>query len=130
MKLVDTLPLELRGEIEKEATRKFGLNACLFDPEGNRIGAATEWSNPLCPAIRATLDGQSQICARSHADLVARARRAGGPIVGECDAGFVKMVVPIFVDGEFLGIFGGCGRPKADEEIDAFYINKVTGLSE
>jgi ligand-binding sensor protein len=52
-------------------------------------------------------------------------------VIGECDAGLVKIVVPISVDGEFLGAFGGCGRPlEGGEEIDAFYISKVTGIPE
>ena len=34
------------------------------------------------------------------------------------------IVVPITVDGELLGAFGGCGRPLEGEPIDAFYVSE------
>lgn len=130
MKLIDILPVEIWRAIEKEANEKFGLNASVFDADGRRITGEARHTNPLCPAIAATKDGQTHICARAHQGVVARARRDGTPVIGECDAGMVKILVPITVDGEFLGAFGGCGRPLEGEEIDAFYISKVTGIPE
>ena len=46
----------------------------------------------------------------------------------ECDAGLVKVVVPIFVDGEFLGVASGCGLLLSNSEVDTFLINKTTGI--
>lgn len=131
MKLTDILPVEIWATIEDEANEKFGLYASVFDAEGHRVtGRTRPRPNRLCPAIVATADGQTQICARSHQDIVGRVRREGKPVVDQCDAGFVKIIVPIFVDGEFLGAFGGCGKPLEDEGIDCFYISKVTGIPE
>jgi hypothetical protein len=42
----------------------------------------------------------------------------------------LKLVVPIFVNGEFLGVAGGCGCLAPNEDIDTFMINKTTGISE
>ncbi|MDX9859774.1 MAG: PocR ligand-binding domain-containing protein [Rhodospirillales bacterium] len=130
MKLIDILPVEIWRAIEKEANEKFGLNASVFDADGRRITGKANHTNRLCPAIAATKDGQTHICARAHQDIVSRVRRHGEAAIGECDAGMVKILVPITVDGEFLGAFGGCGRPLEDEGIDAFYISKVTGIPE
>ncbi|MBE0529197.1 MAG: PocR ligand-binding domain-containing protein [Rhodospirillales bacterium] len=130
MKLTDILPVEIWRAIEKEANEKFGLNASVFDADGKRITGEAVRANRLCPAIAASKDGQTHICARAHQDVIAQVRRHGAPVVGECDAGMVKIVVPITVDGEFLGAFGGCGRPLDGEPIDAFYVSKVTGIPE
>jgi hypothetical protein len=51
-------------------------------------------------------------------------------VVEECDAGLVKVVVPIFPDGLFLGAVGACGVLLEDGEVDTFLINKVTGVAE
>lgn len=130
MKLTDILPIEIWATIEDEANEKFGLNASVFDAEGHRVTGRRRDINRLCPAIGASRDGQTQICARSHQDIVGRVRRGGKAVIDQCDAGFVKIVVPIFVNGEFLGAFGGCGKPLEDEGIDAFYVSKVTGIPE
>ena len=49
-------------------------------------------------------------------------------MVIECDAGLVKVVVPIFVDGDFLGAAGVCGLLLKGSEVDSFLINKTTGI--
>jgi ligand-binding sensor protein len=130
MKLTDILPVEIWATIEDEANEKFGLNASIFDADGHRVTGKRRRVNRLCPAIAASPDGQAQICARSHQDIVGRVRREGKPVIDQCDAGFVKIVVPIFVDGEFLGAFGGCGMPLEGEGVDCFYVGKVTGMPE
>jgi hypothetical protein len=40
------------------------------------------------------------------------------------------VVVPISVDGTFLGSAGGCGLLLEGNEIDTFLINKIVGLEE
>jgi hypothetical protein len=40
------------------------------------------------------------------------------------------MVVPVFVADEFVGAIGACGFLLDDGEIDAFLINKMTGIDE
>ncbi len=130
MELTDILPVEIWENLEREANEKFGLNASVFDVEGRRITNWHQPNNPLCAAIHANAEGGTHICARSHQNIQGRARLSGDAIVDECDAGLLKISVPIFVNDEFLGSFGGCGRALEDEEIDVFYISKVTGISE
>ena len=50
--------------------------------------------------------------------------------VEECDAGIVKIVVPIYVGDNFIGAVGACGKCMDDGEVDAFLVNKVTGIDE
>ena len=130
MKLTDIMPLEAWVSLEREINETFGLNGVVYDTEGVRVTDFISWANPLCPAIKKTPEGQTQICALAHQNMATRAQRNGEPIVDECDAGMVKVVVPILVDGEFVGTCGGCGRAPDDSEVDTFYVGKVTAIPE
>jgi hypothetical protein len=50
--------------------------------------------------------------------------------VEECDAGMLKLVVPIFANDEYVGAFGACGFLLDDGEVDTFLINKMTDITE
>ena len=130
MKLTDILPVEIWGALETEANGKFGLNASVFDAQGKRVTTQINGENRLCRAIGESPDGQTHICARSHQNISGRAKIGGMPVIGECDAGLIKISVPIYIEDEFMGSFGGCGLRPEGEEIDAFYIGKITGMAE
>ena len=130
MELTDLLPLEKWAELENEIHTRSGLESNVFNTEGIRITDNKVWVNRLCPAIKATDKGQAFICAVAHMNLANQAMQTRQPVVEECDAGLVKIVVPIFIDGQFLGAVGACGLLLNDGEVDAFLINKVTGIEE
>jgi len=50
--------------------------------------------------------------------------------VEECDAGLVKIVVPIFAKDTFIGSVGACGLLMQDGEVDSFLINKIAEIDE
>lgn len=130
MELVDITPLEKWMELEDDIYERTGLNACVFNPEGARIAVNRNWANDLCPKIKGTDKGQTFICAVAHSNIATMARNSHKSIIEECDAGLIKMVVPIYVKDEFLGVFSGCGLIPEDGEIDSFYINKTTEINE
>ena len=130
MELTDLLPLEKWKELEKEITRKSGLDANIFNIDGIRITDYKNWANRLCPAIKATDKGQSYICAVAHMNLSAQAKQTQESLVEECDAGLVKIIVPIFMKDEFLGAVGACGFLLDDGEVDSFLVNMTTGIDE
>jgi ligand-binding sensor protein len=130
MELTDLLPLEKWKKLEKEITRKSGLDANIFNIDGVRITDYKNWANRLCPAIKATDKGQSYICAVAHMNLSVQAKQTQESLVEECDAGLVKIVVPIFMKDEFLGAVGACGFLLDDGEVDSFLVNMTTGIDE
>jgi len=130
MELTDLLPLEKWKEFEKEITRRSGLDANIFNIDGIRITDYKNWANRLCPAIKATDKGQSYICAVAHMNLSAQAKQTQKSLVEECDAGLVKIIVPIFVKDAFLGAVGACGSLLDDGEVDSFLVNMTTGINE
>lgn len=82
------------------------------------------------PGDKSTDKGQSFICATAHMNMANQARRTLQPVVAECDAGLVKIVVPIFVGAEFVGTAGGCGVLLDGGEVDAFAVHKIAGMDE
>ena len=130
MKLTDLLPLENWMELETEIHRRFGLDTNVFDTAGVRISEFKAWVNRLCPEIKATDKGQSFICAVAHMNIAGEAMQTRRPVVEECDAGLVKIVVPVFFENQFLGAVGACGVLLDEGEVDTFLIEKVAGIDE
>jgi ligand-binding sensor protein len=72
----------------------------------------------------------SAICSVAHTALAAEAKANKKTVVEDCDAGLLKICVPVFKEEEFVGVVGGCGLLSPDGEIDAFMVEKAAGLSE
>jgi len=130
MNLTDLAPLERWIELEKDICRKSGLDVNVFDIKGYRISEFKNWANRLCPEIKANDKGQSFICAPAHMNIATLAMRSQQPVIEECDAGMLKLVVPIFTKNEYLGAVGACGFLLDDAEVDSFLVNKMTEISE
>jgi ligand-binding sensor protein len=62
--------------------------------------------------------------------MSAMAKQVKQPIISECDAGLIKIVVPIFVNDEFIGSVGACGLLPDDSEVDAFIVNRTLEIGE
>lgn len=130
MKLTEILPAEKWTELEKDIYERSGLASNVFDVEGIRITDFKVWVNRLCPAVKADDRGQSFICAVAHMNIADMARKSRKPVIEECDAGLLKLVVPIFVKGDFLGAVGACGLLLEDGEVDSFTVNRTLDISE
>lgn len=130
MKLTDILPVEKWMELESDIHGKFGVDTNVFNTEGYRITEFKEWVNRLCPAIKADDSGQSFICAVAHTNIADMARQANKAAIEECDSGLMKLVVPIFSKGEFVGTVGACGVLMGDSDVDSFMINRTINMDE
>ncbi len=130
MKLTDLSPLERWVEFEKQIFEKSGLSANVFDAGGVRISDFCKWPNELCPAVKATDKGQAFICSVAQMNLANRAQKKGRTVVDECDAGIMKMVVPIIVQNQFIGSVGACGLLLDNGEVDYFLVAKITEIEE
>ncbi len=130
MELIDICPLPRWEELENEIFNRFHFQGSVFNPEGIRITEVKNWSNRLCPAIKSTPKGQSYICSVAHMNMTAMVKNSREPAVEECDAGFTKVVVPIYVEDQFLGVAGGCGLILEGDEADTFAVTKIADLPE
>lgn len=131
MKLTELQPLDKWAELESAIREKSGLRARVYDIDGVGITDKSAHANELCAELRKTPKGLTFICAVAHQNLAAMAQNTRQPVIEECDAGLIKIVVPIFVGDEFVGAAGGCGLLMAEDgEVDDFMIHKTTDLTE
>jgi len=130
MQLTDILPVEDWAALEREILARSGMRPRIYDPEGVGITDEVVFANDLCARIQSIPKAQTFICALAHNNLAAMARSAKTPVVEECDAGMVKIVVPIFAGQEFLGAAGGCGLLLEDGEVDTFMVNRTADIPE
>ena len=130
MHLTDICPLEKWVQLEQEIHDRFNIDSNVFNIDGIRISEHKAWVNKLCPAIKATDKGQSFICAVAHMNLATMAKNNAKAVVEECDAGLVKIVVPIFLKDTFIGTVGACGLLMPDGEVESFLVNKITEIDE
>lgn len=130
MKLTDIMPINDWIELEKEIFEKSGLNPTIYDTEGVSITQTTTWVNKLCPEIKGIAKGQTFICSAAHQNIAGIAEQTKEASIDECDAGLLKIVVPIYVDDKFLGAAGGCGLMLDDSEVEEYLVNMTTGIEE
>ena len=130
MKLVDIMPVEKWVEIEKEINKRSGFNAAVYDAQGMRITDFKKWANRLCPSIRDTEKGLQSICSVTHQNVAAQVLKTRETVIDECDAGLMKFAVPIFVDKEFMGVAGGCGKLRGKGQVDTYLVHRTADLDE
>ena len=129
MDIKDILSLEILRDLEVRLSKQFNVNASILDVEGERIFKDANWINKLCPAIKDT-KGQTFICAVAHLNLENMVGTSKKAHIEECDAGLLKMLAPLLVNGEWVGLVSACGALLDDGEIDPFLINKTSELPE
>jgi ligand-binding sensor protein len=130
MNMTDLLAKEEWAALEKELHERWGMNACAYGADGFTFTGYKNFGNPLCPAIKASPAGIQAICSVAHQNMAAKAKTTRKTVVSQCDAGMVKICVPVFSNGGLAGIVGGCGKLPEGGEIDAFAVEKATGLPE
>ncbi len=130
MKLTDLLSPEQWLQFDMDFYDRSGMNAYAFDSGGDRIAGHKKWANQLCPVIKANPKGRvTSICGLSHQAMANRAKSEKRTIIDECEAGLLKICVPVFHGDEFVGIIGGCGLLAEDGELGEEMIELVTGMS-
>jgi len=129
MDIKDLLSLDTLRDLEVRLSKQFNVNTSILDVEGERIFKDANWTNQLCPAIKET-KGQTFICAVAHLNLEQMVGQTKKAHIEECDAGLLKMLCPLLINGEWAGLLSACGVLVDDGEIDPFLINKTSELSE
>ena len=130
MELTDILSIDGWADFEKELHDRFHLNCTVYNVSGIGITGKPNWTNKICPVIKANKDSLAAICAPGNQNFMAQAQKTKQAVIGECDAGLMKIAVPIFVDQEFIGTAGGCGSLPEGGEVETFLIGKTTGMDE
>ncbi|QJB55479.1 PocR ligand-binding domain-containing protein [Pseudodesulfovibrio sp. zrk46] len=127
MELTDFMPEEGWVALQNELHQRFNLNADVMNKEGKRLRDNT-WGNDLCKAIREDAKGFGAICAPAGQMFLQLMQKGQKPFAEECDAGMMRVCVPVLKDGEFLGAVGGCGLVADEGEVDGFTIEMMSDL--
>jgi len=123
MELTDIMSFEGWKSIADQIHEKFGFNGTVYKKDNYVLAKSDGWANNICPAIKA---GDSvSVCSSAQLRLSKIAQEKKECIVDECDAGFVKFLMPLYIGNEFAGMIGGCGCLAENTEIDAFHISKL-----
>jgi Sensory domain found in PocR len=123
MELTDIKPLESWKSIADQIHDKFGFNGTVYKKDNFVLAKSDGWANKVCPAIKA---GDSVVvCSSAQQRLSKIAQEKKDCVVDECDAGFIKFLMPLYISNEFAGLIGGCGCLAERTEIDAFHISKL-----
>ena len=129
MKLVDIAPMERWQQMVKEVYEKFGVNCGVLDINNVVIQPPAGWANKACPLIKGN-ESSRVVCASAQQDMSGKARNSKKTVIGKCDVGFTKFVIPIFYNNEFYGTTGGCGVLLEGDKLDDFYISKILNIPE
>ena len=123
MELTDIMPLESWKSIADQIHDKFGLNGAAYKKDNFILVKSDGWANKVCPAIKS---GDSVVvCSTAQQRIAKLAQEKKDCVIDECDAGFIKFLMPLYVGNEFAGLIGGCGRLAEGATIDAFHISKL-----
>ncbi|HOV89861.1 MAG TPA: PocR ligand-binding domain-containing protein [Syntrophorhabdaceae bacterium] len=128
MELTDIFPLEEWKKFADSIYENFGLNGAIYKPDNFRLTKSDKWSNKICPLIQNSEN--VIICSSSQKRISKLVINKLDSVIDECDAGFIKFVVPIYVKKDLVGMAGGCGCLMKDSEIDIFFISKILELEE
>ena len=109
---------------------RFNMNCTIYDASGISVTGEPRWCNRFCPRAKGNADFLTTVCASGNQNFMAQAARTKKPVIGECDAGLLKIAVPVYSNGEFLGTAGGCGRLPQGGKIETFVIEKTLGIGE
>jgi len=123
MELTDIQTVEEWKKLADEIFNRYGLNGTVYKPDNFKLVKSDNWANKICPIIQG---GENVvICGASQKRISNLAIESKEPISEECEAGFMKFVVPLFVKGELLGMVGGCGCLLSGSNVDTFYLSKL-----
>jgi ligand-binding sensor protein len=105
------------------------MTSCLNDEAGNHIFCVSD-RYPLCSTIRTNQDALTFICAQTNTAMTAVVSKTRKPEVDFCEAGLIRVVVPVVRDGAMVGQITACGLSSDDEELNAFLVSKEVGIPE
>ena len=127
-------PLDLKTrEKWEEILKRFAgdakMTACLTDDTGKQLICAAD-RYPLCAAVRESPDALMSICSQANTAMLAVLKKTLQPEIDVCDAGLIRVVVPIVREGKLVGQVTACGLASKDEELNSFLVSKEAAITE
>lgn len=128
--MTDILPISGWAELERDITDRFCVNAHVYNAQGSPFTGHSTWGNPLCLALRESRTAATGVCAVINQAMGNEVRVTRAAATTDCDAGMLVVCVPLFIEGELIGMVGGCGGFVDENEPESYLLEKMAGLSE
>ncbi|MCP4669524.1 MAG: hypothetical protein GY849_24585 [Deltaproteobacteria bacterium] len=131
-KSMDMYDIESKDEWQKtldDVCRQLDMATGVLDDK-NILLQSSGNRNGLCHAIRSNKESLPLICGQTQQNMAKQAETTKEPVIGPCNAGLSKFVIPLFVGDEWVGTFTACGASIPSEEIEDFIIGKSTKMTE
>jgi ligand-binding sensor protein len=125
----DLKPKEQWLDILKRFAQQTGMTACVTDETGAEP-VCHGGRFPLCAAIRDNPSATTFICSQTNTAMLAVVKKTRSVEIDLCEAGLLRVVVPIFRDDGLVGQVFACGLAAEDEPPDYFLIAKQAGMAE
>jgi ligand-binding sensor protein len=127
--MYDIKPKEEWQRVLDSFCQELEMPSAITDKE-NAVLRVSGQRNSLCSKIRSIKEASSFICSQAQQFMAEVAKEERKPVIEFCDAGMLKLVIPVFRQNEFVGTLTACGAYIGGEELDAFFIEKSTKLNE
>jgi ligand-binding sensor protein len=126
MEMQDNIELK---KILEDFAREVQMTTCMTDETGADPKCCFD-RYPLCAAIRKNQTAATFICSQTNTAMLAVVRKTRKPEIDICEAGMIRLVVPVLQNGELKGQVFACGLAAEDEELNSFLIAKQLNLTE
>lgn len=105
------------------------MRVMLTDREGSVLMAVGKLY-PICKEIRDRPESLTTICSQTASAMLAQVRHTLEPVVDECEAGMLRIAVPIVRDKELVGQVTACGRVPHGGAIETFLVSRAAEIPE
>jgi len=128
MEMYDIKPKEEWQWVLDTVYRELGMPSAITDKE-NAVLQVSGQRNPLCSKIRSIKEASAFICSQAQQFMAKETEKKKRPIIDFCDAGMLKLAIPVFRQNDFVGTLTACGAYIGGEDLEAFLIKKNTKLN-
>ncbi len=117
------------GALLEEMVGETLMASMLTDDQGAMLLSRGE-RYPLCDRIRSDSSSLAAICSQTNRAMLAVVRSTLTPVVEECEAGMVRIVIPVVHDGQLVGQVTACGRVAMGSSVETFLVAQTLGMQE
>jgi ligand-binding sensor protein len=127
-------PLEIMSaekwdELLEELASDSLMATALMDTEGSILRSQGK-RNALCKLIRAKDEAKMSVCAQTSQAMLEMVRVSLTPVIEECEAGMLRLVIPVVRDGILVFQVAACGRLANDGQVETFLVSKLLDIEE
>src|SRR4030042_5046694 len=125
----DLKPRKNWEKILERFAQEIHMTACISDDRCSQPICRSD-RYPLCAAIRNNKEATTSICSQSNSVMLAEVKKTLKPTIYFCEAGLIRLVVPILFESKLIGQIFACGLSSKKEKADSFLIAKELNISE